>query len=73
VRVHQTFIDDLRIDLEPAIGAQADAVAHLTIGMLSQAITWLLEREDLSLAELKETTVNFALGGLERAARPDAS
>jgi len=73
VRVHQTFIDDLRIDLEPAIGAQADAVAHLTIGMLSQAITWLLEREDLSLAELKETTVNFALGGLERAARPHAS
>ena len=73
VRVHQTFIDDLRIDLEPAIGVQADAVAHLTIGMLSQAITWLLEREDLSLAELKETTVNFALGGLERAARPDVS
>jgi AcrR family transcriptional regulator len=73
VRVHQTFIDDLRIDLEPAIGSQADAVAHLTIGMLSQAITWLLEREDLSLAELKETTVNFALGGLERAARPDVS
>jgi AcrR family transcriptional regulator len=73
VRVHQTFIDDLRIDLEPAIGSQADAVAHLTIGMLSQAITWLLEREDLSLAELKETTVNFALGGLERAARRDVS
>jgi AcrR family transcriptional regulator len=73
VRVHQTFIDDLRIDLEPAIGSQADAVAHLTIGMLSQAITWLLEREDLSLAELKETTVNFALGGLARAARPDVS
>ena len=73
VRVHQTFIDDLRIDLEPAIGSQADAVAHLTIGMLSQAITWLLEREDLSLAELKETTVNFALGGLERAARLDVS
>jgi hypothetical protein len=41
--------------------------------MLSQAITWLLEREDLSLAELKETTVNFALGGLERAARLDIS
>ena len=73
VRVHQTFIDDLRADLEPAMGSQADAVAHLTIGMLSQAITWLLEREDLSLAELKETTVNFALGGLERAARPDVS
>jgi AcrR family transcriptional regulator len=73
VRVHQTFIDDLRIDLEPAIGSQADAVAHLTIGMLSRAITWLLEREDLSLAELKETTVNFALGGLERSARLDVS
>jgi AcrR family transcriptional regulator len=73
VRVHQTFIDDLRVDLEPAIGSQADAVAHLTIGMLSQAITWLLEREDLSLAELKETTVNFALGGLERAACPDVN
>jgi AcrR family transcriptional regulator len=73
VRVHQTFIDDLRIDLEPAIRSQADALAHLTIGMLSQAITWLLERDDLSLAELKETTVNFALGGLERAARPDVS
>jgi AcrR family transcriptional regulator len=69
VRVHQIFIDDLRKDLEPAIGSQADAVAHLTIGMLSQAITWLLERENLPLAELKETTVNFALGGLERAAR----
>ena len=71
VRVHQIFISDLRSDLEPAIGSQADAVAHLTIGMLSQAITWLLEREDLPLAELKETTVNFALGGLERAARLD--
>jgi len=72
VRVHEIFINDLRDDLEPAIGAQADAVAHLTIGMLSQAITWLLERENLPLADLKETTVNFALGGLERAARPDA-
>lgn len=72
VRVHQIFIDDLRADLEPAIGSQADAVAHLTIGMLSQVITWLLERDNLPLAELKETTVNFALGGLERAARLDA-
>jgi len=72
VRVHQIFIDDLRADLEPAIGPQADAVAHLTIGMLSQAITWLLERESVRLEELKETTVNFALGGLERAARTDA-
>ncbi len=72
VRVHEIFINDLRDDLAPAIGTKADAVAHLTIGMLSQAITWLLERENLSLAELKETTVNFALGGLERAARHDA-
>jgi len=72
VRVHQLFIDDLRDDLVPATGTQAEAVAHLTIGMLSQAITWLLERENLPLAELKETTVNFALGGLERAARLDA-
>jgi len=72
VRVHQIFIDDLRADLEPAIGSKADAVAHLTIGMLSQAITWLLERDNLPLEELKETTVNFALGGLERAARGDA-
>ncbi|HKN00529.1 MAG TPA: TetR/AcrR family transcriptional regulator [Candidatus Binataceae bacterium] len=72
VRVHEIFINDLRDDLTPAIGSQADAVAHLTIGMLSQAITWLLERDNLPLAELKETTVNFALGGLERAARLDA-
>lgn len=71
VRVHQMFIDDLRADLAPAIGSKADAVAHLTIGMLSQAITWLLERENLPLEELKETTVNFALGGLERAARTE--
>ncbi|MGO9454693.1 MAG: TetR/AcrR family transcriptional regulator [Candidatus Binataceae bacterium] len=72
VRVHEIFINDLRDDLAPAIGSQADAVAHLTIGMLSQAITWLLERDNLPLAEVKETTINFALGGLERAARPDA-
>lgn len=72
VRVHQIFIDDLRADLEPAIGSKADAVAHLTIGMLSQAITFLLERKNLPLEELKQTTVNFALGGLERAARTDA-
>jgi AcrR family transcriptional regulator len=72
VRVHEVFIGDLRDDLAPAIGRQADAVAHLTIGMLSQAISWLLERSDLPLEELKDTTVNFALGGLERAARLDA-
>jgi AcrR family transcriptional regulator len=69
VRVHEVFINDLRGDLAPAIGDQADTVAHLTIGMLSQAIDWLLERGNLPLAELKEATVNFALGGLERAAR----
>lgn len=72
VRVHEAFIGDLRDDLAPAIGRQADAVAHLTIGMLSQAISWLLERSDLPLEELKDTTTNFALGGLERAARIEA-
>lgn len=69
VRVHEIFIHDLRDDLEPALGAHADVVARLTIGMLSQAISWLLERDGISLEELKETAINFALGGLERAAR----
>ena len=69
VRVHEVFIDDLRNDLAPAVGERADAIAHLTIGMLSQAISWLLASRDLSHAELKNVTVNFALGGLERAAR----
>ena len=69
VRVHEIFIDDLRDDLAPAVGERADAIAHLTIGMLSQAISWLLASRDLSHAELKNITVNFALGGLERAAR----
>ena len=69
VRVHNIFIDDLRDDLAPAVGERADAIAHLTIGMLSQAISWLLASRDLSHAELKNITVNFALGGLERAAR----
>ena len=69
VRVHDIFIDDLRDDLAPAVGERADAIAHLTIGMLSQAISWLLASRDLSHAELKNVTVNFALGGLERAAR----
>ena len=68
-RVHEVFIDDLRDDLAPAVGERADAIAHLTIGMLSQAISWLLASRDLSHAELKNITVNFALGGLERAAR----
>lgn len=69
VRVHETFINDLRDELAPAIGARAEVVANLTVGMLSQAISWLLERGDLPLDELKDTTVNFALGGLERAVR----
>jgi AcrR family transcriptional regulator len=72
VRVHDIFIDDLRDDLAPAVGERADAIAHLTIGMLSQAISWLLASRDLSHAELKNVTVNFALGGLERAARLSA-
>jgi AcrR family transcriptional regulator len=70
VRVHEMFIEDLRSDLAPTVGAKADAIANLTIGMLSQAISWLLERSSLSLAELKEITVNFALGGLARVVAP---
>src|SRR5579862_5434429 len=73
VRVHEVFIGDLRDDLAPAVGERADAIAQLTIGMLSQAISWLLATSDLSHAELKNITVNFALGGLERAARLAAS
>ena len=69
VRVLQIFIDDLRDDLAPAVGERADAIAQLTIGMLSQAISWRLEGSDLSHEDLKNITVNFALGGLERAAR----
>lgn len=68
VRVHEMFIEHLRADLEPNFGERADAVANLTIGMLSQAVSWLLERSGLPLWELKELTVNFALGGMERAA-----
>jgi AcrR family transcriptional regulator len=69
VRVHEIFIEDLRDDLAPAVGDRADSIAHLTIGMLSQAISWLLASRDLSHAELKNVTVNFALGGLERASQ----
>ncbi len=69
VRVHQIFIDDLRGDLAPAVGERADAIAQLTIGMLSQAISWRLDGSNLSHEDLKSITVNFALGGLERAAR----
>ena len=69
VRVHEMFIEDLRRDFEPTLGARANAVANLTIGLLSQAVSWLLERTDLPLAQIKELTVNFALGGLGRAAQ----
>ena len=69
VRVHEMFIEDLRLDFEPMLGASAHAVANLTIGMLSQAVSWLLERTDLSLDQIKELTINFALGGLGRAAQ----
>jgi hypothetical protein len=37
--------------------------------MLSQAVSWLLERTDLSPDQIKELTINFALGGLGRAAQ----
>jgi AcrR family transcriptional regulator len=67
VRVHEMFIENLRRDLEATLGDKADAVANLTIGMLSQAVAWLLDHTSLPLDELKELTVNFALGGLERA------
>ena len=73
VRVHRLFIEDLRADLAPMLGARAETVAQLTIGMMSQAISWLLQRGAPSLDELKNTAVSFALGGLERAARADAT
>ncbi len=69
VRVHEMFIEDLRRDFEPTLGERANAVANLTIGMLSQAVSWLLERTDLPLDEIKQLTVNFALGGLGRVAQ----
>src|SRR5258708_14007038 len=69
VRVHEIFIGDLRDDLAPAVGERADAIAHLTVGMLSQAISWLLARGSFSHAGLKNITGNFALGGLESAVR----
>ena len=67
VRVHALFIENLRADLESTLGERAEAVANLTIGMVSQAVSWLLERTNLEFHELKELTVNFALGGLQRA------
>lgn len=68
VRVHEMFLEDLRADLTPELGARADAVANLTAGMLSQAVSWMLEHGALSLDELKQATVSFALGGLQRTA-----
>jgi len=62
VRVHEVFIDDLRDDLAPAVGERADAIAHLTVGMLSQAISWLLASRDLSHAELKKYHGKFCPG-----------
>ncbi len=67
VRVHEMFIENLSDDLKATLGDRADAVANLTIGMLSQAVSWLIERSDLSLEELKKLTENFALGGFARA------
>ncbi len=67
VRVHEIFIDNLRADLAPTVGDKAEAVANLTIGMLSQAVSWLLGRTALPLQELKQLTVNFALGGCAQA------
>jgi len=58
--------------LRTEAGAKADAIADLTIRMPSQAISWLLDRSSLSLAEPKEITVNFAPGGLERTVAPPA-
>ena len=69
VRVHEMFIEDLSRDLVSTLGEHANAIANLTIGMLSQAVSWLLERTDLPLPEIKQLTVNFALGGLGRAAQ----
>ena len=69
VRVHEMFVGDIRDDLAPAVGDRAEAIAHLTVGMLSQVISWLLDGREISHEELKTITVDFALGGLERAAR----
>ncbi|HUO05014.1 MAG TPA: TetR/AcrR family transcriptional regulator [Candidatus Binataceae bacterium] len=72
VRVHEIFIGDIRDDLAPAVGDRAEGIAHLTVGMLSQVISWLLNGREISHEQLKTITVDFALGGLERAARAAA-
>jgi AcrR family transcriptional regulator len=67
-RVFDLFIEDFRNDLTPVAGDQADTIAHLIVGMLSQAISWMLDNPDLPREQLRNTIVNFALGGLQRIA-----
>ncbi len=67
-RVFDLFVEDFRADLTPVAGDQADTIAHLIVGMLSQAISWMLGNPELPREQLKETIVNFALGGLQRIA-----
>jgi AcrR family transcriptional regulator len=67
-RVFDLFIEDFRNDLAPVAGDQADTIAHLIVGMLSQAISWMLDNPDLPREQLRNTIVNFALGGLQRIA-----
>jgi AcrR family transcriptional regulator len=65
-RVFDPFIADFRDDIAPLAGDQAETIANLTVGMLSQAISWLLDNPELPREQLKQTIVNFALGGLAR-------
>jgi AcrR family transcriptional regulator len=67
-RVFDLFIEDFRADLTPVAGDQADTIAHLIVGMLSQAISWMLDNPELSREQLRTTIVNFALGGLQHVA-----
>ena len=67
-RVFDPFIADFRDDLAPLAGDQAETIANLIVGMLSQAISWLLDNREVPLEQLKQTIVNFALGGLAQAA-----
>ncbi|HXW84154.1 MAG TPA: hypothetical protein VEJ86_07095, partial [Candidatus Binataceae bacterium] len=70
--VYEPFIADITADLTPAVGARAETLANLIVGMLTQAISQLLD-EQVSLDQLKQTTTEFALGGLERAMRSGAA
>lgn len=67
-RVFDLFIADFRDDLATIAGDQAETIANLTVGMLSQAISWLLDNPEVPREQLKNTIVNFALGGLARVA-----